>query len=120
MDSTYAELEIHLTPELEHIVGVRYVYVDLTMTHLREWAESNKCYEEHLRALTEGYAAFRVLEILDLTLEDIEIYLQITHIVQQDRLCLKDLLADFLLALRKKVVDALFQASIDNDLITMH
>ena len=120
MDSIHAELEIELMPELEHIVGVRYVYVDLTVAHLREWATSNKCYEESIRALTEGYAAFRVLETLDLTLEDIEICLQLTNVAQLTKLWLKDLLADFLLALRKKVAEALYRASIDNNLITIH
>ena len=66
MDSTHAELEIELTTELEHIASVRYVYVDLSLAHLREWAGATQYYEEHIRALTEGYVSFRVLEILDL------------------------------------------------------
>lgn len=119
MDIT-AELEIELTPELSHIVGVSYAYVDITWAHLREWSEAFNCHEERLQALTEGYVAFRVLELLDLTIEDIEIYIQVTYILKRDRLCLKDLLTNFLLALRKKVVEALLQASIDNEFTTIH
>jgi len=120
MEHTHAELEIELTRELEHIVGVSYVYVDITRAHLREWAEANPCYDERIRALTEGYVSFRVMEILGLDLEDIEIYLQLTHLIKPDNLYLKDMLTRFLLALRKKVVEALYKASIDNDLITIH
>ena len=120
MEATHAELEIELTRELRHISGVSYVYVDITRAHLREWAEANKCYGERVRALTEGYVSFRVLEILDLDLEDIEIYLQLTHLIKPDNLYLRDMLTNFLLALKKKVVEALLRTSIDNDLITIH
>ena len=120
MGTTHAELEIELTPDLEQIVGVRYVYVDIAYARLEEWEEANSYCWDRIKAITEGYISFRVLEILELTLEDIEIYLHLTNLLEPDTLCLKDMLTDFLLAMRKKVVEALLKASIVNDLITIH
>tara|TARA_Y100000592_G_scaffold32030_2_gene50942 strand:- start:391 stop:753 length:363 start_codon:yes stop_codon:yes gene_type:complete len=120
MDPSFLEIEIELPEKLRHLGGIDYVYITISRSHLREWAEANLDWQECTRALTEGYVSFRVLEALELCIEDIEIYLQLSRMVKPDSLDLRDMLSTFLLDLRAAVVDSLRRVSIEQDLITLH
>ena len=114
------EVEIKLTKELKHLTNLEYLHIWLSKAHLTEWADSNTSYDSHRRALTEGYLSFRVLEILELALEDVEIYLQLSYLIKPDTLDLRDLMAAFLLDLRQEVIQGLYEASLNNELIIIH